>query len=96
MDTIFIADIKCEAYWKSRSTTYIHYEDLYIGKLRIASYFYDASLPLYENKKQKVVSELPTIKNVIGWFETEKEAKEKCIEVAKVFCRQLTETYKSE
>lgn len=96
MKNIFIADIKCEAYWKSRNTIYITYEDLYIGKLRIASVFYDASVHKHDNKKYKVVSELPTIKNSIGWFEKEEEAKLKCIDVAKVFCKQLTETFKSE
>lgn len=89
MEKIFIGEVKIEACWKIDKGTYIDYASLYIGKVKIASFFYDSTRPVKSEKKYKVVSYLPSLKAVIGHYETQEKAKEICVEAAKYFYKQL-------
>lgn len=86
---IKIADISCYAYFKRVPTQYLHIIGLFIGKVKVATYYIDGCSSKDDPCKYVVNSPLPTIIDQIGRFETEEECKQACIRVAKVFCNQL-------
>jgi hypothetical protein len=86
---LFIADVSCCAYFKIIPTQYLNVTGLFIGKVKIATYYMDMLSSKYDLCKYVVNSPLPTINDHIGRFETEEECKQACIRVAKVFCNQL-------
>lgn len=88
---IQVGSLVCFAYFKDEQTRYSSGISLFIGKVKIASCFYDATRTKGDPLKFRVTSRLPTIKETIGWYETEEKAKAVCLEVARVFCKQLSE-----
>ena len=86
---LFIADVSCYAIWKEIPSRYVPATALYIGKVEIARYFYDGLTNRDDENKYKVISKLPSIKEVIGKFKDEESCRSVCIRVAKVFCEQL-------
>lgn len=63
----------------------------YIGKIKGAAYFWDDARPSGDPNKYSVRSTLPQIKNYLGNFKTEEDAKRKCISACNTFIRLLTE-----
>jgi hypothetical protein len=84
-----IHNVSCCAVWKTVPTRYLHVTGLYIGKVKVATYCMDGTGSKGDSKKYIVNSPLPTIKNVIGRFETEEECRQACINVGKFFVKQL-------
>jgi len=88
---IFIDDVKCEAEWKSFTKTYDSRTDLYIGNIFIASYKYNKQA--LEKKYQYIVTSefkgVSLLKVGQEYASTVSEAQDKCIEIAKEFCKQL-------
>jgi hypothetical protein len=88
-EVLHVADVSCRAIFKKVPSQYLSIIGLFIGKLKVASYCMDGCSSKDDPKKYVVNSQLPTIKDTIGRFETEEECKQACIHVAKVFCQQL-------
>jgi hypothetical protein len=86
---IHIADIICNAVWKNIPRTYVNSTGLFIGKVKIAEYYFDGTRPRNDPKQYRVSSSLPTIKQNLGNYETTEECEAVCINVAKTFCKQL-------
>ena len=84
-----IHNVSCCAVWKTVPTRYLHVQGLFIGKVKVATYCMDGTGSKSDPKKYIVNSPLPTIKDVIGRFETEEECKQACIRVGKLFVDQL-------
>lgn len=88
-EILHIADIKCNAIWKTDTQKYSNGRSLYIGKIKVTGYHYDEMRSRNDPKAYKVTSPIGTIKSDLGNFETEEECKAICLEVARVFCKQL-------
>lgn len=88
-EALHIADVKCSAIWKNIESKYSSSKGLYIGKIKVAEYFWDGMRPKGDTKVYKVTSSIATIKSDLGNYETEDECKALCIKIAKVFCEQL-------
>ena len=85
-----IHNVSCCAVWKTVPTQYLHVKGLYIGKVKVATYCMDGMVSKKGDSKKYIVnSPLPTIKDVIGRFETEEECKQACINVGRLFIKQL-------
>ena len=82
-----IADVSCFAIFKTIESRYVPATGIFIGKVEIARYYYDGVTN--GNKKYKVTSKIPTLKNDLGNYETTNECIDVCINAAKVFCKQL-------
>jgi len=82
-------NVSCCAVWKTVPTRYLHVKGLFIGKVKVATYCMDGTGSKGDAKKYIVNSHLPTIKDVIGRFETEEQCKQACIRVGKLFMEQL-------
>lgn len=61
-----------------------------IGRLKVSSYFYDATLPKGSGTPYKVVCPIPGIRQDIGNYATVEEAKERCVRVAATVIKLLT------
>ena len=83
-DKIFIADVKCEAEWKSFSKGINSITYLYIGEKEIASYVYNKEA--LEKKYQYSIKSIYSKVNPL-FASTVSEAQDKCIEIAKEFCK---------
>lgn len=75
--------------WKEIASVYSVSYTLYIGRVRVVSFHYDGGRQSGDKQKYQVSSTLPSIKSNLGRYETEQEAREMCINVAKVFLKQL-------
>ena len=61
----------------------------FIGKVRIAGYFYNGLSSKDDVKKYQAVSYVPSLKDILGNFETEAEAERICKKAVEVFISQL-------
>ena len=84
------ANVSCRAFWKDDNAMYVSSTSLYLGKLKIATFFYDGGISKGDTKKYKVTSPVNGIKNYLGHFETEEEAVAMCYRVATTFFNMLS------
>lgn len=89
-EKVHIADISCYGHWEIKKSKYVESTIFYIGIVKIAEYFYDATVSVGDNNKYKVISHIPTINVVKKHYEYESDCRNVCIEIAKFFCGQLT------
>ena len=88
--SLHIADVSCRAIFKKVPSEYLSITGLFIGKLRVASYYIDYLSSIDDTKKYVVNSYVPSVILKTERFETEEECKQVCIKIAKLFCKQLT------
>lgn len=62
---------------------------LKLGRLTVASYCYDGSIPVGCKTKYKVTSPIVGIKTYLGHFETEEEARQTCLKAATTVIRMI-------
>lgn len=84
------ANVSCRASWKNDSGMYVSSTSLYLGKLKMATFFYDGGISKGDTKKYKVTSPVRGIKDYLGHFETEEEAVAMCYRVATTFLSLLS------
>ena len=84
------ANVRCRAFWKNNNGMYASSTSLYLGKLKIATFFYDRGVSKDDVKKYKVTSPVKGIKDCLGHFETEEEAVAMCYRVANTFLSMLS------
>ena len=89
---IHIGTVVCDAQFREIESPYVSSTGLFIGKICVASFYYDGTRPKENAHAYKVVSALPSIKRELGYFATTKECEEKCLSVARTFCKQLETT----
>jgi len=89
-DVLYLGVINCLATWKTNTGRYSSGKSLYIGKVRVAGYFYNGARPKDDPKVYKVASPIETIKSDLGSYETESECVNVCIKVAKLFIEHLS------
>ena len=71
--TITMGTVLIEAQFRNIKSNYTHTPGLYIGKILVASFYYDGTRTHGDSLKYKVSSTLPSIKRELGHFETTKE-----------------------
>ena len=84
------ANVSCRAFWKNNNGMYASGTSLYLGKLKIATFFYDRGISKGDTKKYKVTSPVNGIKDYLGHFKTEEEAVAMCYRVATTFLNMLS------
>lgn len=84
------ANVSCRAFWKDDNGMYVSSTSLYLGKLKIATFFYDGGISKGDVKKYKVTSPVKGIRDYLGHFETEEEAVAMCYRVANTFLSMLS------
>ena len=84
------ANVSCRASWKDDNGMYVSSTSLYLGKLKIATLFYDGVTSKGDTKKYKVTSPVRGIKEYLGHFETEEEAAAMCSRVATTVLNMLS------
>lgn len=82
--------IKVKPYIKTINSRFSSETAIYIGKLKIASYWWDSTKTKKDLHNYKVVSYLPFIRSDIGKFVTEEECVQELIRVANYAIKQLT------
>jgi hypothetical protein len=88
-EALHIADVKCSAIWKDDLGKYVSSKGLYIGKIKVAGYYYDRMRAKGDPLTYKVTSPIATIKSDLGNYATTEECKALCEKVARLFCEQL-------
>ena len=81
---------KMTVYWKELNQKYISATAIFIGKLKVAEYFYDGMRPKGDPKQYRVSSSCPGIKENLGNYETVEECEKLCLEVADTMIKRLT------
>ncbi len=89
---IELGSITLSAEWKKTSGQYTDSKALFVGKVKIVEYFYSAMRTKEDPKKYQVSGHISSIKSDLGAYATEAECEARCVEVVKVFFRQLQET----
>ena len=84
------ANVSCRAFWKYDNGMYVSSTSLYLGKFKIATFFYDGGIRKGDTKKYKVTSPVNGIKDYLGHYETEEEAVAMCYRVATTFFNMLS------
>jgi len=89
-DLLYLGDVQCFATWNRNTGQYASGKSLYIGKIKVAEYYFNGARPKGDPKVYKVVSPIQTIKSDLGSYETENECVVVCMKVAKLFVEHLS------
>lgn len=88
-EAFYMAIVCCRAVWKKISSQYSDSNGLFIGKILVAEYHWNAFRAKDDPLAYKVTSPIKGIKSVLGDFETEAECKDICLVAAKTFVKLL-------
>lgn len=86
---IQLGDVTCIAIWKNIKGTYTDSKGLFIGKIKVAEFFYNAVRPKGDPNKYKVTTALPLNNVGVGAYATEDECEAVCLNIANEFCKLL-------
>ncbi len=86
---IYNRTVDCSAKFIKNEGRFTSSMQLFIGKIVVASYFYNGSASKGDPKKYKVSSPFVQLKDQFKNFATEQECEEMCLKVAKLFCDKL-------
>jgi len=81
---------KLTPYFLDEHGKYVNSKSIYIGSIKIATYFYNGLRTKgADNETYAVTSEIKGIKSDLGKYATEDECIERCKQVANVFIEML-------
>ncbi len=76
--------------WKEFEDGYNSVNRIYLGKLHVVGYFYDG-IATDKSKRFKIISPLPTLRNITENYKTKEDAINACEKVLNVFLQQLND-----
>lgn len=88
-EVIHIANVTCDAVFKPIPLKYSTPVGLFIGRICVAKYVLDSTIAAENPNKYHVTTDVHSINKELGHFETEHQAKSRCVSAAVVFTNQL-------